>query len=409
MHLNALNVFLAQATTRSTPGRRHNRLECSRFGQSHLMLLVLMVVMMYFMMIRPQSQQRKRLAQMLETLKSGDKVVTTSGIVGVVVSVKDKTISLRSADAKMEMTKSSVVEILERGGDIVRLLTGHEAKQQSLEISFRRIHHLLVVLSDVSADVARPGEGIRGARGKPGRHLLEHPGAGGRAAKGAERTASSPICATAIGTNDIQPYFKFINASNELDPTTFILNRLQRDASGKIKLGLDLQGGTSFLVEMDTNALTASVRNGDTNATVSQTDTAGALSQAVEVLRKRVDQFGVAEPIIQPEGAQPDFDPVARPVGGRQGKRGDEHPEGRVSGIPDGEGGQRSIRQEPAPAALQPIPPGYEVLKHIEPPPNGKPQTAEIVVVKKKAENGLSGDIVKSADGGARQPGRAAD
>ena len=40
-----------------------------------------------------------------------------------------------------------------------------------------------------------------------------------------------------------------------LNPTTFILNRIQRDASGKIKLGLDLQGGTAFLVEMDTNAL----------------------------------------------------------------------------------------------------------------------------------------------------------
>ena len=63
----------------------------------------------------------------------------------------------------------------------------------------------------------------------------------------------------AIGTNDIEPYFTFfINATNETDPTTFILNRIQRDASGKIKLGLDLQGGTAFLVEMDTNALASS-------------------------------------------------------------------------------------------------------------------------------------------------------
>ena len=79
--------------------------------------MVLIFVIMYFMTIRPQSQQRKKQAQLLATLKSGDKVVTTSGIVGVVVTVKDKTVSLRSADAKMEMTKSSVVEILERGGD----------------------------------------------------------------------------------------------------------------------------------------------------------------------------------------------------------------------------------------------------------------------------------------------------
>jgi len=69
------------------------------------------------MMIRPQSQQRKRQAQLLEALKSGDKVVTSSGIVGVVVTVKDKTVTLRSVDAKMEVTKASVTEILERGGD----------------------------------------------------------------------------------------------------------------------------------------------------------------------------------------------------------------------------------------------------------------------------------------------------
>ena len=96
----------------------------------------------------------------------------------------------------------------------------------------------------------------------------------------------------AIGTNDITRYFPFFEAKTESHPTTYILNRLQRDpkAAGRIRLGLDLKGGTSFLVEMDTSSLT--------NAA----DNSGALSQAVEVLRKRVDKFGVAEPIIQPEG-----------------------------------------------------------------------------------------------------------
>ncbi|MGH7951913.1 MAG: hypothetical protein ACREFE_08345, partial [Limisphaerales bacterium] len=104
----------------------------------------------------------------------------------------------------------------------------------------------------------------------------------------------------AIGTNDIQPYFQFIAAKNEINPTTYILNQIQRDALGKIKLGLDLQGGTSFLVEMDTNAL-ARAETG-TNGVASAPDISGALSQAVEVLRKRVDAFGVAEPVIQPAG-----------------------------------------------------------------------------------------------------------
>ena len=95
----------------------------------------------------------------------------------------------------------------------------------------------------------------------------------------------------AIGTNDITRYFPMFEAKNEQDPTRYILNRLQREAAGRIRLGLDLQGGTSFLVKMDTSSLT--------NAA----DTSGELSQAVEVLRKRVDKFGVAEPVIQPEGS----------------------------------------------------------------------------------------------------------
>ena len=122
MHLNGLNVFLAQATTApatatgsTTAGGAAPQQPGSPLG--FIVPLGLMLVIMYFLMIRPQSQQRKKQAQLLDTLKSGDKVVTASGIVGVVISVKDKTVSLRSADAKMEMTKSSVVEIIERGGD----------------------------------------------------------------------------------------------------------------------------------------------------------------------------------------------------------------------------------------------------------------------------------------------------
>ena len=94
----------------------------------------------------------------------------------------------------------------------------------------------------------------------------------------------------AIGTNDVTRYFPFFEAKDETDPTRYILNRLQREAAGRIRLGLDLQGGTSFLVRMRTGALT------------NISDTGAALSQAVEVLRRRVDRFGVAEPLIQPQG-----------------------------------------------------------------------------------------------------------
>jgi len=195
----------------------------------------------------------------------------------------------------------------------------------------------------------------------------------------------------AIGANDIQGYFTFINASNETDPTTFILNRLQRDASGKIKLGLDLQGGTAFLVEMDTNALAASANNGDTNANRT-VDTSGALSQAVEVLRKRVDQFGVAEPVIQPVGANQIL--IQLPGLSEADK------ESAATNIQKAAFLEFRLVKDDSDDIIQnnePIPPGYELLKHVEPPQNGKQSPPEIVVVKKRAEPGLSGDIVKSA------------
>lgn len=75
--------------------------------------MVLLVVVFYFVLIRPQQKRAKAQALLISNIKAGDKVVTTSGIVGVVINVKDKTVTLRSFDAKMEVTKSSVTEILE--------------------------------------------------------------------------------------------------------------------------------------------------------------------------------------------------------------------------------------------------------------------------------------------------------
>jgi preprotein translocase subunit YajC len=119
MHLNGFIGFLADASAPATtattsapasPGAAAAQ-QGSPFGL--LVPMILIFVVMYFLMIRPQSQQRKAQAKLLETLKSGDKVVTSSGIVGTVITVKDSTVSLRSVDAKMEVTKASVVQILE--------------------------------------------------------------------------------------------------------------------------------------------------------------------------------------------------------------------------------------------------------------------------------------------------------
>jgi preprotein translocase subunit YajC len=105
MHLNFLNVFLA-ADTAAAAGPQNSVLGL-------IVPMGLVFAIMYFMMIRPQSQRAKQQKKLLAALKSGDKVATAAGIIGIVITVKDTTVSLRSADAKMEVTKDSVTQILE--------------------------------------------------------------------------------------------------------------------------------------------------------------------------------------------------------------------------------------------------------------------------------------------------------
>ncbi len=196
----------------------------------------------------------------------------------------------------------------------------------------------------------------------------------------------------AIGTNDIQKNFSFINAKTQVRPTTYILNRLQREASGKIKLGLDLQGGTSFLMEMNTNALAANTNSGQPASEA----VGAALSQAIQVLRKRIDQFGVAEPDIRPAGGNRILVqlPGLSQADKDRAKEQLQKPaflEFRLVHERSGE-----IVDEKTGDIKEPVPPGYVLLRQYELLPNN--QTAlTALVVKDHAENGLSGDIVKHA------------
>ncbi len=87
-------------------------------------------------------------------------------------------------------------------------------------------------------------------------------------------------------------YFPKLKFGERTPNNRLVLQSLQKRVAGQIQLGLDLKGGSSFLLAMDTSKL-------DTN----KLDYAsGALAQAVEVLRRRVDSIGVAEPDIRPVG-----------------------------------------------------------------------------------------------------------
>ena len=71
---------------------------------------------MYVLILRPQSQQRKKLEAMVKALKPGDKVIA-AGILGTVVTVKDKSVTLRSGDSKIEVSKAAVEAMVDKDAD----------------------------------------------------------------------------------------------------------------------------------------------------------------------------------------------------------------------------------------------------------------------------------------------------
>lgn len=75
-------------------------------------LLVPLLGIWYFLLIRPQSQQRKKLQELLGSLKTGDRVITTGGIYGTIMGFKDGTVQLQIASqVKVDVARSAITGI----------------------------------------------------------------------------------------------------------------------------------------------------------------------------------------------------------------------------------------------------------------------------------------------------------
>jgi preprotein translocase subunit YajC len=94
--------FLAASAQQQQPG-----------FMSMIMPLMLMLPIFYFMLIRPQQKKQKQFQLMMTQLKKNDKVVTAGGIHGLIVNVKEQTLTVKIADnVKIEIDKSSVSRVL---------------------------------------------------------------------------------------------------------------------------------------------------------------------------------------------------------------------------------------------------------------------------------------------------------
>ena len=76
--------------------------------------LFLLLFAFYFAILRPQQKRQKALDTLMKSIKAGDKITTSGGIIGIVVTVKERSVSIRSADTKLEVLKSAISEITER-------------------------------------------------------------------------------------------------------------------------------------------------------------------------------------------------------------------------------------------------------------------------------------------------------
>jgi preprotein translocase subunit YajC len=85
-------------------------------GQSNPLVtfapLIFMFVIFYFLLIRPQQKRQKDQQKLLASLKTGDKVITNSGIHGLIANVKETTFLVKIADnVKIEIEKGSIATV----------------------------------------------------------------------------------------------------------------------------------------------------------------------------------------------------------------------------------------------------------------------------------------------------------
>ena len=71
--------------------------------------ILIVGIIFYLLIFMPMRKRQKKVETMIAQLKNGDKVITSSGIYGVVSGVKDKTFILKIADqVKIEVTKNAI-------------------------------------------------------------------------------------------------------------------------------------------------------------------------------------------------------------------------------------------------------------------------------------------------------------
>jgi preprotein translocase subunit YajC len=84
-------------------------------GPSGIVVLVVQMVALiaifYFLLLRPQSQARKKHAELLANIKKGDEIVTAGGVVGKIKEIKEQRVTIESGTAQLVVERSKIVQV----------------------------------------------------------------------------------------------------------------------------------------------------------------------------------------------------------------------------------------------------------------------------------------------------------
>ncbi|MEY3852846.1 MAG: hypothetical protein RI910_1826, partial [Verrucomicrobiota bacterium] len=102
---------------------------------------------------------------------------------------------------------------------------------------------------------------------------------------------------------DFRPFFftedQIVREPDQTKRNAIVLKQLLVSSQGRLKLGLDLQGGVSFTLKVDPTGAESGEKGSGDKSNVSHYD---MVNQALQVMEQRVNQFGVAEPVLRPVG-----------------------------------------------------------------------------------------------------------
>jgi preprotein translocase subunit YajC len=80
---------------------------------SSLLPFLLIILVFYFLILRPQQKRQKERQRLLDSVKKGDKIITSGGMHGVVEGIEDKTVLVKIADnTKVKIEKNAVSSIV---------------------------------------------------------------------------------------------------------------------------------------------------------------------------------------------------------------------------------------------------------------------------------------------------------